>query len=53
MPRLAGQREDYLLHAMRQYRDNQRIGTDTQMSGILYGLSDDNLAALAHFMAQQ
>jgi cytochrome c553 len=53
MPRLAGQREDYLLHALRQYRDNQRIGTDTQMTGILYGLTDADLAALAHFMAQQ
>lgn len=53
MPRLAGQREDYLLHAMRQYRDNQRTGTDTQMNAVLYGLSDADLAALAHYMAQQ
>ena len=53
MPRLAGQREDYLLHALTQYRDNQRTGTDTQMSGLLYGLSDADLAALAHYMAQQ
>jgi cytochrome c553 len=53
MPRLAGQREDYLMHAMRQFRDNQRIGTDTQMTGLLYGLSDADLAALAHFMAQR
>lgn len=53
MPRLAGQREDYLRHALTQYRDNQRIGTDTQMSGVVYGLSDADLTALAHFMAQQ
>jgi cytochrome c553 len=53
MPRLAGQREDYLLHAMREYRDNQRTGTDTSMSGVLYGLSNDDLAALAHYLAQR
>jgi cytochrome c553 len=53
MPRLAGQREDYLFHAMHEYRDNQRVGTDTSMSGVLYGLSDADLAALAHYLAQQ
>jgi cytochrome c553 len=53
MPRLAHQREDYLLHSMREYRDNRRAGTDTSMNGVLYGLSDEDLAALAHFLAQQ
>jgi cytochrome c553 len=53
MPRLAGQREDYLLHALQQFRDGQRIGTDTQMTGVLYGHSDADIAALAHYMAQQ
>lgn len=52
MPRLAGQREDYLLHSMREYRDNKRAGTDTSMNGVLYGVSDDDLAALAHYLAQ-
>ena len=52
MPRLAGQREDYLLHSMKQYRDNQRTGTDTTMQGVLYGLSDADLAAMAHYLAQ-
>jgi len=51
MPRLAAQREDYLVHALTQYRDNQRVGTDTQMNGVMYGLSDADIAALAHFLA--
>ena len=52
MPRLAGQREDYLLHAMTGYRDNKRTGADTTMAGILHGMSDADLAALAHFMSR-
>jgi cytochrome c553 len=52
MPRLAAQREEYLLHSMKQYRDNQRTGTDTTMQGVLYGLSDGDLSALAHYLAQ-
>jgi cytochrome c553 len=52
MPRLASQREDYLLHAMKQYRDNQRTGSDTTMQGVLSGLSDADLSAMAHYLAQ-
>lgn len=52
MPRLAGQREDYLLHSMIGYRDGKRIGADTTMSGILHGMSDADLAALAHYLAR-
>jgi cytochrome c553 len=52
MPRLAAQREDYLLHSMKQYRDNQRTGTDTTMQGVLHGVSDGDLSALAHYLAQ-
>lgn len=51
IPRLAGQREDFLLHTMREYRDNLRVGTDTSMNAVLYGLSDADLAALAHHLA--
>lgn len=52
MPRLAGQRQDYLVHSMRQFRDNQAEGRDTQMNGVLRGLSDGDLADLAHYFAQ-
>lgn len=53
MPRLAGQREDYLLIALQQYQANQRAGIDTSMIAVLYGLSGDDLAALAHYLAHQ
>jgi cytochrome c553 len=52
-PRLAAQREDYLAHALREYRDNLRIGADTQMNGLMYGVSDADIAALAHHLAHR
>jgi cytochrome c553 len=53
IPRLAGQREDYLASTMIAYRDNKRSGTDTTMTGILYGISDAEIRALAHYLAHQ
>lgn len=53
MPRLAGQREDYLRHAMQQYQANERAGVDTSMAAVLYGLTTADIDALAHYMAQQ
>jgi cytochrome c553 len=53
MPRLAGQREDYLVHALTQYRDGTRHGSDTNMNAVMYGVTDPQIAALAHFMAQR
>jgi cytochrome c553 len=49
--RLAGQREDYLFKAMQDYRDARRSGFDGQMTGILRGFSDQDLADLAHYFA--
>ncbi|GGG18036.1 hypothetical protein GCM10010964_02850 [Caldovatus sediminis] len=51
VPRLAGQREDYLLLSLKGYRDGTRRGTDTSMNAVVYGLSDAELAALAHYLA--
>jgi cytochrome c553 len=53
MPRLTGQREDYLSHALTEYRDGTRRGTDTNMNAVMYGVTEAEIAALAHFMAQQ
>lgn len=53
IPRLAGQHEDYLAATMIAYRDSKRSGTDTTMTGILYGISDAEIKALAHYFAQQ
>jgi cytochrome c553 len=52
MPRLAGQREDYLLHAMVGYREGKRTGADTTMTEVLHGMSDADLAVLAYYMAR-
>jgi cytochrome c553 len=51
IPRLAGQREDYLLAAMRQFRTGVAPGRDTIMSAALHGLSDADLSDLAHYFA--
>lgn len=53
MPRLARQRVDYLVHALKEYRDNTRSGSDTLMNTVVAGLSDADLAALAHFAASK
>ncbi len=53
MPRLAKQRIDYLIHSMKEFRDGTRTGADTLMSNVVSGVSDDDLAALAHYAASR
>jgi cytochrome c553 len=53
IPRLATQRIDYLIEAMTAYRDNRRAGADTSMNAVMYGVSDGDIAALAHFLASR
>lgn len=52
MPRLAGQREEYLVEAMIGYREGKRSGADTTMTEVLYGVSDADIKALAHYLAR-
>ena len=52
MPRLAAQREDYLVQSMREFRDNKAQGRDTMMNGVLRGFSDRDIADMAHYFAQ-
>lgn len=51
-PALAGQREDYLLYSMRQFRAGQAAGRDTLMTAALHGASDEDLRAMAHYLAR-
>ena len=51
VPRLAGQHEAYLAPTLKMYRDAPAPGRDTAMSAVLYGLKDNELAALAHYLA--
>jgi cytochrome c553 len=53
MPRLAGQREDYLVSTMIAYRDGKRTGADTTMSEVLYGISDADIKVLGHYLARR
>jgi cytochrome c553 len=53
VPRLAGQREEYLEAEMRAYRDGKRKGGDTIMAAALYGVSDADIKALAHFLSRR
>lgn len=52
MPRLAGQREEFLAEVMLQYRQNKRQGGDTLMSAALYGIPEADFKALAHYFSR-
>jgi cytochrome c553 len=51
IPRISYQRLDYLIESMLAYRDGRRSGIDTSMNGVLYGFSDQDIRALAHYIA--
>ena len=53
VPRLDNQPEDYLVAALKAYRDNTRSGSDTSMNAVLYRVPDGDLQALAHYLAHQ
>jgi cytochrome c553 len=52
VPRLAGQREDYLVKALREYKNNTRRGYDPAMGDVLYEISDEQILDLAYFLAR-
>jgi cytochrome c553 len=52
MPRLAGQREEFLAEVMLQYRQNRRPGGDTLMAASLYGIPEADFKALAHYFSR-
>ena len=50
--RLAGQREDYLIKALHDYKSNVRVGGGVAaMADVAYSLSDEEIEALAHYLA--
>jgi cytochrome c553 len=53
VPRIAGQREDYLTASLAAYRDSKRTGIDTSMNAAMYGVTDADIRALAHYLAHQ
>ncbi len=52
MPRLAAQREDYLLKALRDYKSGKRPGYDATMDEVIRGVSEADIVDLAHFLAR-
>jgi cytochrome c553 len=52
VPRLAGQREDYLVKALREYKNNTRRGYDASMADVLYPISDEQILDLAYYLAR-
>jgi cytochrome c553 len=52
VPRLAGQREDYLVKTLHDYKTSARNGgPQGVMSDVAYPLSDEEIEALAHYLA--
>jgi cytochrome c553 len=51
VPRLAGQREDYLVKALREYKSNARRAYDASMADVMYAVTDADILDLAHFLA--
>ena len=50
--RLAGQREDYLAKALRDYKSGVRAGGgQAAMADVAFPLSDEEIEALAHYLA--
>ena len=52
IPRLAGQREDYLLHSLLQFKNNQAVGRDSNMAASVYGVSDQDLKDMSYFLSR-
>jgi len=52
VPRIADQREDYLVKALRGYKDNSRHGYDATMAEVMAAISDDQILDLAYYIAR-
>jgi cytochrome c553 len=53
VPRIAAQREDYLVKTLREYKSNARIGYDATMAEALQPVADSEILDLAYFIARQ
>jgi cytochrome c553 len=53
VPRIINQREEYLAKTLIAYRDNKRSGVDTSMNAVMYKTTDEDIYALAHYLAHQ
>jgi cytochrome c553 len=51
VPNIADQREDYLVKALRGYKDNSRHGYDATMADVIAPISDGQILDLAYYIA--
>jgi cytochrome c553 len=51
VPRLADQREDYLLKSLQDYKSGARHGYDATMAEVLQPIDENDLSVLAYFLA--
>ncbi len=52
IPRIADQREDYLLQTLRDYKSNKRAGYDGTMAEVLGPISDAQIVELSYYLAR-
>jgi len=52
IPRIAGQREDYLVKTLREYKNNTRRGYDAAMAEVLAPVTDAQIVDLAYTIAR-
>ena len=52
VPRLAGQREDYLLKALREYKSGARHGYEPIMAEVLQPIDDAQLVEFAYYLSR-
>jgi cytochrome c553 len=53
IPRIASQREDFIVKALRDYRSNARPGYDASMADVVQPLTDAQILDLAYYIARQ
>jgi cytochrome c553 len=52
VPRIADQREEYLVKALRGYKDNSRHGYDATMADVVAPITDAQILDLAYYIAR-
>jgi cytochrome c553 len=52
VPHIAAQREDYLVKALRGYKDNSRHGYDASMADVIAPITDAQILDLAYYIAR-
>jgi cytochrome c553 len=52
VPRIAGQREDYLAKTLTEYKNNTRHGYDASMADVMAAVTPEQIADLAYLLAR-